>query len=219
MKYQKIQTLYKRDPETHNKGLLWHDFSLPEFKYLSGNEWLWTEKIDGTNIRIFYKPNDTFNAGSKVYFGGRTDNAQIPAFLLQKLQELFPVGKFVLNDLPELILYGEGYGNKIQKVGNKYIPDDTDFALFDVRIGNYWLRREDVEDIGSKLGINVVPIVGTGNFVKMAHFLATKPQSTIAEEELVMEGIVARPMVDLLTRSGDRIITKMKVRDLENTKL
>ena len=46
--YPKIQSIFKRDENTHKfiDGV----FSLPEFEYLKDNLWIWTEKIDGRNI-------------------------------------------------------------------------------------------------------------------------------------------------------------------------
>ena len=77
--YHKIQTIFKREM----KGkLIEEEYSLPEFEYLKDNKWVFTEKIDGTNIRVMWN-------GENVVFGGKTDNAQLPIFLLYKLQELF----------------------------------------------------------------------------------------------------------------------------------
>ncbi len=70
--YHKIQTVYKRDPATNYKTLLIDNFSLPEFDYLRNNEWVFTEKVDGTNIRVMY------SLGKIITFGGKTDLAQIP---------------------------------------------------------------------------------------------------------------------------------------------
>ena len=139
--YQKIPTIFKRD----DKGqIILGEYSTPEIAYLAGNNWWWTEKIDGTNIRVMYD-------GERVTFGGKTDNAQIPAFLFARLQDLFPsTDKFrevFDDDATNICLYGEGYGGKIQKVGELYKPDGVDFILFDVRVGPWWLKRGDIEDV------------------------------------------------------------------------
>lgn len=52
-KYQKIQTIYKRD---ENKKVILGNFSRPEFEYLQNVNWRYTEKVDGTNIRIIFQP-------------------------------------------------------------------------------------------------------------------------------------------------------------------
>ena len=78
-------------------------------------------------------------------FGGKTDNAQIPAPLVARLNERFLPLADMLSEMFEngACLYGEGYGAKIQKGGGNYRPDQ-DFVLFDVRVGEWWLERTSV---------------------------------------------------------------------------
>lgn len=61
-----------------------------------------------------------------------------------------------------MILFGEGYGVKING-GGAYRPD-VSFILFDVYLpaGNIWLKREAVEDIARTFNIDVVPIIMRG---------------------------------------------------------
>lgn len=82
--YHKIQTVYLRDPATKFKTLLLGQYAEPEFAYLAKNEWSFTEKVDGTNIRVMVPM-----AGGPIAFGGKTDNASIPAALAGRLQERF----------------------------------------------------------------------------------------------------------------------------------
>jgi len=204
--YHKIQTVFKRDPKTKFKTLLEGDFSLPEFEYLQNNKWIFTEKVDGTNIRVMH------NEG-RITFGGRTDRAQIPARLVERLNDTFlPLAdKFanIFNAAP-VCLYGEGYGAKIQKGGGNY-RKDQDFVLFDVKIGNWWLRRKDVEDVARKLGIDVVPIIGEGTLADMVNMAREGIISFWGDFKA--EGIVARPATDIFARNGTRLITKIKSRD------
>lgn len=51
-KYEKIETLFARDING-SKKLLPNVFRDETVKYLANNEWEWTEKVDGTNIRIY----------------------------------------------------------------------------------------------------------------------------------------------------------------------
>jgi hypothetical protein len=110
-------------------------------------------------------------------------------------------------------LYGEGYGAKIQKGGGNYRPGQ-DFVLFDVRVGDYWIQREDVEDVAANLGIDVVPIIGEGTLHDAVEWAKRGIPSMWGAFEA--EGIVARPKVELKTRNGHRIITKIKCRDFRN---
>jgi len=203
MKYHKIQTIFLRDPENKYKTLLEGQFALPEFEYLANNLWVFTEKIDGTNIRIIWD-------GERVSFGGRTDNAQIPTFLYNRLSELFPSELF-LNLYKEnpMVLYGEGYGAKIQSGGN-YIPDGVNFILFDINIGN-WMPRDVVEDIAGKLSIQTVPIVGEGTLYDAVELVREGFKSKVGTQ--IAEGLVMRPSVELVGRTGNRIISKIKYKD------
>ena len=204
IQYPKINTVWKR---TREGELIEGQFSTPEFEYLANNEWYWTEKIDGTNIRVGW---DALN--KEIIFAGRTDRAQIPSFLLEKLEQIFTVDKLenLFPDTP-LILFGEGYGARIQKVGKHYIPDGVDFILFDVRIGNWWLRRQDVEDIAKRLGIKVVPIVGEGTLLEGCELTRKGFKSLIGD--CIAEGLVMKPKVQLLSRDFKPIIAKIKHKD------
>ena len=207
--YHKIQTVFKRDPATKHKTLLMGEFSIPEFEYLKDCMWEFTEKVDGTNIRVTWD-------GQDVMFDGRTDNAQIPPFLLTKLMERFDRTKMEKQfGETAITLYGEGYGAKIQKGGGNYISDGVDFILFDVKVGEWWLKREGVSQVANDLAIHIVPIVGYGTLHLLVHEGSAGFKSHWGD--FMAEGLVARPRVELKTRSGHRIITKIKYKDFSRT--
>ena len=209
-KYHKILSLFKRNM-TGDKKFLLGEWTTPELEYLKDKEWVFTEKVDGTNIRVMWN-------GKEIVFGGRSDDAQIYTVLLIRLQELFMrmeprkiFAEIFGTEEMDVVLYGEGYGAKIQKGGGNYISDGTDFILFDVAVNGIYLERENVEDIASKFGIKVVPIIGHGTLEEAIEM--TKKGFKSQWGNFIAEGIVARPKVELLTRRGERIITKVKYRD------
>jgi hypothetical protein len=208
--YHKIQTVYKRDPNNNLKTLLEGDYSLPEFEYLKDNIWLFTEKVDGTNIRII-------PTLSNVEIRGKTDNAQIYPSLLKNIQSIFDnvhgdmIELFNLEEEKEINLYGEGYGAKIQS-GGKY-SSTQEFVLFDIKIGKWWLKRNDIEEIAAKLKIDIVPVIGSGSLSYMVDIAREGFTSTWGD--FTAEGIVARPEVELYSRNGSRIITKIKHKDFK----
>lgn len=205
--YPKIETVYNRDT-TGTKKLIPGDFRNEAVKLLKDLQWVWTEKIDGTNIRVHWD-------GHTITFGGRTDRASIPVDLVNWLND-----KFKNDETEELFeqkfgssevtLYGEGYGRKIQN-GGLYISDGVSFILFDVLINDIWLNRDSVEDIAKTFDIDAVPIVGAGTIEEAVEYVKTKPMSTIGKAP--MEGVVCRTAVGLYDRLGNRIIVKIKVRD------
>jgi hypothetical protein len=218
--YHKIKTVYLRDPDTKFKTLLIGQYAEPEFAYLANNEWVFTEKVDGTNIRVMIMPaehddGDDYHYAS-VIFAGKTDNATTPPFLLKRLQERFyPQADLLHQMFPEGgCLYGEGYGARIQKGGGNY-RGDTGFVLFDVKVGDSWLQRSAVEDVSAKLTLDVVPIIGRGSLSLMVEAANAGIRSRWGG--FAAEGIVARPATELRGRNGKRIITKIKTKDFAST--
>lgn len=207
--YTKIETIYKRD-ENGTKKLIEGDFRNSAVKFLANNNWICTEKIDGTNIGVVWN-------GHTVSFQGRTEKSQIPPHLINVLTEMFcneqteELFEQVFGE-KSVILFGEGYGAKIQK-GESYLSDRCSFILFDVYIvdSDLWLERNNIEQIAKTFGIDVVPIIMVGNLFDAIKFVKSKPKSTIGCAD--MEGLVCKPEIDMLDRCGNRIIVKIKVID------
>jgi hypothetical protein len=210
-KYHKIQTVFLRDPATKFKTLLMGRYALPTFEYLKNLQWEFTEKVDGTNIRVKFD-------GSHIVFAGKTDRAELYPGLVTALNSVFFPASTMFYDLfkpypdngVEVCLYGEGYGAKIQKGGGNYRKDQG-FVLFDIKINGVWLQRKDVEGIGEALAIDVVPVIGWGTLSDMVRIVKTGFHSQWGK--FWAEGIVARPVVELTDRLGRRIITKLKAKD------
>ena len=207
--YHKIETLFERDLEG-TKKLIEGKYRNECVEYLKDLSWTFTEKVDGTNIRIHWD-------GHKVSFGGRTDNAQIPGALVLKLNELFmgseteQVFEQKFADTP-VTLYGEGFGGKIQKGGN--YKQTQDFILFDVEVADTFLARENVEEIAKCFSLEVVPVVIIGTIQEAVDYIKTKPRSFIAEnKEVEMEGVVGTPNARLFDFRHKRIVGKIKVKD------
>lgn len=207
--YHKIETLFERDEKT--KKLVIGKFRNPTIEYLKDNIWTFTEKVDGTNIRVLWN-------GHNVEFSGRTDNAQIPASLINRLNELFGgetnaqmfEQKF---GETQVELFGEGYGAKIQN-GGMY-RDDVDFILFDVMIGENYQPRESVEEIARYFGIDIVPIVLEGTLQEGIDYVLTNRKSLIAKNGAEIEGLVGRTKIETCDRTGKRNIIKIKYRDFQ----
>ena len=204
--YEKIDTLYLRDEKT--KKLVEGKYRSETVEMLKDIDWEFTEKIDGTNIRIYWD-------GHKVQYFGRTEKAQIPSQLMNRLIELFggdkneEIFEQKFGDMP-VMLIGEGYGAKIQGCGSLY-RKDNDFILFDVFIGGNYQPRESVKGIAESFGIDVVPTIMIGKLQDGIDYVKSKPKSKIGTAD--SEGLVARPLQELRDRCGHRIIIKLKVKD------
>jgi len=210
IEYPKIETLYDRNEKTHK--VIPSQLRLPEFGNIKS--WRVTEKIDGTNVRISFTPP------GKIIFSGRTDNAQMPVKLLEHLTNVFTAEKLsaVFQETEsEIMLFGEGYGEKIQNGGN--YRAGISFRLFDVLIGGWWLEPDSLAVIAGGLGIETVPYVAQiGSLPETRDDLLGIIQSSHVAtlekgQEYQAEGIVARTYPLLLRRSGERLMWKLKFRD------
>lgn len=206
--YHKIENIFNRDIEG-TKKLILGDFRSETVKALNDIEWVCTEKIDGTNIGIVWN-------GHEVSYIGRTERSDIPprlkAFLDSKFHDDYSETIFEqLFGEKQAILFGEGYGGKIQK-GSHY-SEDEDFILFDVYFleSDIYSNREFVEVVAKALDVKIVPIAFVGKLHDAVRYIRKQPQSFLSEN--VMEGVVARPRVELRDNQGKRIIVKIKVAD------
>jgi len=215
--YPKIETIWNRDEKT--KKVIPGAWRLEEFALV--NRWRVTEKIDGTNIRIGLTADGALN------IGGRTDAAQVPTPLLAHLMATFTPdalkAKFWRDGAAvEFTIFGEGYGPKIQN-GGDYSPTPQ-FRIFDVLVGEWWLRPDDVADVASAFGVKVAPVLDAVHLGVFPNIPTTADElaaivdaSRVATEDggpgKKAEGIVARPEPLLLTRRGERLLWKLKFRD------
>lgn len=216
MEYSKIQTLFKRD----NAGIIIPtEFTYPEFEFMKDCKFRGELKVDGTNTRIIIIPSSLYNK-TFIEFKGRTDRAIIPEPLQIELNRLFNEEKVINyfdnseNDFNEpIIIYGEGYGKKIQSCGSKYCKDHAKFIVFDIKIGEWWLNRESIEQICKDLNLEVVPIMGYFTLQEAIDFVKIGFKDPIAEEDLDAEGLVLKTDLNIRRRNGERIITKIKTHD------
>ena len=239
--YQKINTIFKRDE--NNIIMPDAEFAIPELEWLRNCKFDATEKIDGTNIRIEVVPalNVISSASHRndpfmfiVRYMSKTDNAQVPPHLLKYLKETYTKEKVLealelpeyiseeycsekrynkIEDIPMYTIYGEGYGVKIQK-GDNYIKDGVGFIVFDVKVGNMYLLRPNMEEIASKLGAPAVPYMGQFTVDEAIEFVKKGFKSTIAEnKDYDAEGLVLKTPNGLMTRRGERIVFKIKTCD------
>lgn len=119
------------------------DWRKPEMKMLAGEEWTWTELIQGTHCRVIWN-------GSKISFAGR-DNSP--------LTRLFPDQRRILKGLfPEEVVWGL-YGSHpviLYGVLRMLSEDVPEFVLHDVAremfmkpAFYYWERPEEVFSVAN----------------------------------------------------------------------
>lgn len=227
--YHKIQGLYKRYREGENKGkFIIGDYSIPEFELLKDITWEFTEKLDGTNMRIIFNRSpesvilgnkQTIKNEERIEIKGKSEKSQLNKELVETIRSSLDVTKFLYlfpvgADAPEVCIYGEGLSHKIQK-GGKYFKEGKGykFIAFDINIGVTWMDRETVETMCNQLGIPVAPVVGRGTIADAIAMVKKGLKSTYGD--FIAEGLVIRPVYELKDRRAHRIITKIKTRDFK----
>lgn len=196
-----------------NGEFIWGEYALGELDMLRNVEWVGHEKIDGTNIRVYFN-------GLGVWFKGRTDKADIPthlqAFLLErftveKMQALFPN----LEKDQVVCIYGEGCGHKIQKNGLRYTwgRKEATFILFDVKIDHWYMNDDFKKQVADHFVVDTAPLIGSKTLIGWMELIAEGWKSTYTEGDTFAEGVIVKPRFELFRRNGDRIITKIKHKD------
>jgi len=187
---------------------------------LPDGDWIITEKIDGTNIRIiFTKPDEEGNRkchiGSRKLILNNADKSSkqymdcLTEVNLHKLQEYF---KDVNSTV---IIYGEGYGAGVQKGG--IYSSVKNFRVFDIRIGLAYQDFSHVQKVCVDNQLNLVPIVNTVNSVNYKDCVVAllNNKNTLIKEGSggASEGLVYKFEPVLLNKYGERLIFKIKFKD------
>ena len=119
------------------------------------------------------------------------------------------------NKIPKMYtIYGEGYGPKIQAGGN-YIKEGNRIIGFDVKVDDWYLLKENRDEILTKMGMPIVPYIGQMTIKDAIEFVKKGFKSHIAEAnpDYLAEGLVLRTPCGLKDRRGNRIIVKIKTCD------
>lgn len=161
------------------------------------------EKIHGTSAHVGW------NEGKLTFFSGGEKHERFVGlfnqeFLTKAFTDLFH---------PKITVYGEAYGGKMQGMSGTYGPD-LKFIVFDVQVGDSWLNVPDAEDVTKKLGLEFVHYTRISTILD-AIDAARDADSVQAIRNGVgagkkMEGVVLRPLIELTTNNGSRVMSKHK---------
>lgn len=171
------------------------------------------EKIHGTSAHISYDPQvKEYHPPSEVkFFSGGENSTKFEALFNEK--EL--AAKFLTMNLQQAItVYGEAYGGAQQGMKATY-GDKLKFVCFDVKIGSMWLPVPACEQIVKEvLGLEFVHYnqVSTNLDALNAELAAESIQAIRNGMGTghMREGIVLRPLIEVIKNNGERIISKYK---------
>lgn len=163
------------------------------------------EKVHGTSAHIAYMHGVKT---LRFFSGGEKHDNFIKLFDHDALSE-----RFAELAREKVFVYGEAHGGKQQKQSWRYGPA-LKFVAFDVKIDGAWLDVPNAEIIARQLGLDFVPYVRTSTDVAALDAARDVPsvqaQRNGVEGVHPMEGVVLRPLIELLDNQGERIIAKHK---------
>ena len=213
MLYPKIDTLFERD---ENHKVIEGKIRNPIFNLIK--KWEFTEKLDGTNIRIEYEPS---LSELKINYGGRTESAQLPTGIVNYLNKFYWEDKLlsIFGD-KKVTLFGEGIGPNIQN-GGLYC-ETQQVVIFDICVDEkYWLTIDSIKEICNKIGIRhivrikeysldeVIDLVKNGF---RSCFFWKEPMSS---DHPMSEGIIGKTNPPIFDNQGKRIMFKLKTKDFK----
>ena len=206
LEYPKIETLYKRDKETFKVDVL--QVRNPAFNCIK--HWVWTEKIDGMNIRVGW---DSWKKSFTIY--SRNGQNVPEAGLLEPIKQCLDAAKFdSLFPSTDIVVFGELFGAGIQK--GKLYSDDKKFVGFDIFVHSIppvgvWLSPFNTDQVLDQLGIIMAPYRGHMSLQEATFLVAGGFNSDFGTA--AAEGLVGRPQETLHDGRGNRIIVKLKTKD------
>lgn len=169
------------------------------------------EKIHGTSAHVSWDVSDDL----RFHSGGEKNERFVALFSRDELRAGFAaVGH------PRITVYGEAYGGKQQGQSWRY-GKELKFVAFDVRIGDSWLAVPRAEEVCKKLGIEFVHYVQTEATAEQLNYWRDAPSEQARRNGVgdhPREGIVIRPLVELTTNNGERVMAKHKRDDERETR-
>lgn len=165
------------------------------------------EKIHGSSAHVSWRINDGVGTINLFAGGGSHENFR-KLFNMEALTEAFTkLGH------PEVTIYGENFGGKMQGMRDVYGDKDR-FIAFDVQIGESWLNVPNAEEVVVGLGLEFVPYEKVPTDTEVLNALRDKPSRVAAKlgmgTDKVSEGVVLRPLIEFTDNRGDRVISKHK---------
>ncbi len=171
------------------------------------------EKIHGTSAHISWNCK---KGEIKFFSGGESHERFISLFDQEFLKKQFSEIFFTSN----AIVYGEAYGGKQQGMSNTY-GKELKFIGFEVKVEELWLSVPNAENVCKSLNLEFVDYVKIPTDLKSID--AERDKHSIQAirngmgEGKIREGVILKPLIELTTNNGSRIIAKHKRDEFKET--
>ena len=164
------------------------------------------EKVHGTSAHVSY---DVTRHEKLQFFAGGASHVSFVAIFDQPAL----LAAFERLGHERVVVFGEAYGGKMQKMGEVY-GKELRFIAFDVKVGDSWLSVRDMDQVATGLGFEVVPYEEISTELAELDRVRDMPSEVAVRRgcgnDKPREGVVLRPLIELTKNNGDRIIVKHK---------
>lgn len=171
------------------------------------------EKIHGTSAHVGWK----FETKQVNFFTGENYELFLSLFdkdfLIKKFEEIFPD--------QDVVIFGEHYAGKCQGMSKTY-GKQSKFIGFDVKVGHVWLNVPNAHDVCNQFNLDFVHYdkieVCLDNLNKYRDMPSVQAVRNGITEPKPREGIVCRPLTEMRTNNGERVIAKYKPEEFGETR-
>ena len=171
------------------------------------------EKIHGTSAHISWKKREDSHE-LRFFSGGCSHESFKNLFDEEAL-------KTKLVDIDRVVIYGEAYGGKIQKMSGVY-GKELKFVAFDVEMDTHFLSVPQASEFVKDLGLEFVYFELVEATVEKLNELRDRDSDQAIRNGLGPgikgEGIVIRPAFEATKNNGERICAKHKRDEFRETK-
>lgn len=194
MGYQHIENLYK----------------CPEFRRCYA-----LEKIHGMSAWIEGTPSPenrvSFHPGQPPY--GKISVERFKALFPSDLIENIRTATVSYDGIR---IFGELFGASVTKK-HKIYGEELRFLAFDVQIDGRWLSVPQAEEFVRDLGLGFVPYEEGPLTIEWLESQRDRPSLVATVPDAIREGIVIRPIYEMIKANGERLIAKFKRDEFRET--
>lgn len=160
------------------------------------------EKINGSSAHIKFKDGHiTFFSGGESHERFKTIFNE--EYLINKFSEL----------VKDVVVYGEVYGGKCQGMSSTY-GKDLKFVVFDICIDEKFLSVKQADEFTKQVCLEFVDYNVIDATVEAINYERDKPSTQAKRngivEDKIREGVVLRPLFEVILNNGKRVISKHK---------
>lgn len=166
------------------------------------------EKIHGSSSHITLKDNQMY-----FHSGGESNDKFVKLFPEDLKDRMSQYGY-------DVTIFGEVYGGKCQKMSDTY-GKDLKFVAFDVTVSDVWLSVPEAEAMVKNVGLEFVHYVKINTDINSINEQRDSDSVQAIRNKMgegkKREGVVLRPLIELIKADGSRVLCKHKRDDFRET--